>query len=79
MPVFRTHYRLPEMQGSYSLKKVLPAVLPAMKYDELEIGDGSDASSAFYNMKHVQDEQEKQATRRALMDYCEVKMRRFFN
>ncbi len=72
MPVFRTHYRLPEMQGSYSLKKVLPAVLPAMKYDELEIGDGSDASSAFYNMKHVQDEQEKQATRRALLDYCEL-------
>ena len=70
MPVFRSHYRLPAMQGSYSLKTVLPAILPELNYDELEIGDGMAASSAFYNLKQVQDEPEKQATRKALLEYC---------
>lgn len=44
---FKKHYRPPEMQGSYSIKYVLPAVVLELSYSELEIGNGGDASSAF--------------------------------
>jgi hypothetical protein len=70
MAPFRKHYRLPEMKWSYSIKYVLPALVPELSYDSLAIGNGGDASAAFYNLKHVEDETEKQNTRNALLEYC---------
>ena len=70
MAPFRKHYRLPAMQGSYSIKAVLPALVPELSYDTLTIGNGGDASAAFYNLKNVANEAEKQATRNALLEYC---------
>ncbi len=70
MAPFRKHYRLPAMKGSYSIKYVLPALVPELSYDSLTIGNGSDASSAFYNLKHAKEEIEKEATRKALLEYC---------
>lgn len=70
MAPFRKHYRLPAMQGSYSIKAVLPALVPELSYDNLAIGNGGDASVAFYNLKHLEDESEKQSIRNALLEYC---------
>lgn len=70
MPIFRKHYRLPEMQGSYSIKYVLPALVPELSYDDLEIGNGGDASSAFYNLKYLTDEQKIEKVRSNLLKYC---------
>lgn len=70
MTPFRKNYRLPAMQGSYSIKYVLPALVPELSYDSLTIGNGGDASAAFYNLKHMEDESEKQAIRNALLEYC---------
>lgn len=70
MTPFRKNYRLPAMQGSYSIKYVLPALVPELSYDTLEIGNGGDASAAFYNLQFLQDEAEKQKTRKALLEYC---------
>ena len=67
---FRKNYRLPAMQGSYSIKAVLPALVPELSYDNLAIGNGGDASAAFYNLKHLENEAEKQAIRNALLEYC---------
>lgn len=70
MAPFRKNYRLPEMRGSYSIKKVLPALVPELSYDSLAIGNGGDASAAFYNLKLAENELERQATRKALLEYC---------
>lgn len=72
MPPFRKHYRLPEMQGSYSIKYVLPALVPELSYDTLEIGNGGDASAAFYNLKHARYAGEVQKIREALLQYCKL-------
>ena len=70
MAPFRKHYRLPEMQGSYSIKKVLPALVPELSYDELAIGNGGDASTAFYHLREETDEEKRKTTREALLEYC---------
>jgi Domain of unknown function(DUF2779) len=73
MAPFRSkHYRLPEMQGRYTIKLVLPALVPELSYDELPIGNGTDASAAFYNMRLVDDEIQRQETRTALLEYCKL-------
>ena len=40
-------YYTPEMKGSYSIKQVLPALVPGFSYKNLEINNGGDASLAF--------------------------------
>ncbi len=70
MVPFRKHYRLPEMEGSYSIKKVLPALVPELSYDDLAIGNGGDASSAFFNLRDETDAEKIKATREALLEYC---------
>ncbi len=70
MAPFRKHYRLPEMQGSYSIKQVLPALIPELKYDDLTIGNGGDASAAFFNLCDETDAEKIKATREALLEYC---------
>jgi hypothetical protein len=70
MTPFRKNYRLPAMKGSYSIKFVLPALVPELSYNTLMIGNGSDASAAFYNLKHSTQQEEKESTRKALLEYC---------
>jgi len=72
LPFKRKHYYLPSMESSSSIKQVLPALFPEMSYDELEIGNGIDASSAFYNLDKVEDATAVAATRKALLEYCKL-------
>ena len=58
------------MGWSYSIKYVLPSLVPELSYDTLAIGNGVDASAAFYNLKQLEDEMEKESTRNALLEYC---------
>jgi hypothetical protein len=44
IPFRRKYYRTETMEGSASIKKVLPALYPELSYDDLEIGDGMTAS-----------------------------------
>ncbi len=38
------------MKGSYSIKYVLPALVPELSYQDLEIKEGGTASNTFYQM-----------------------------
>ena len=69
-PFRRKQYYLPAMQNSYSLKLVLPALVPELSYDEMMIADGANASTAFYNLRFETDETKIKETRQALLDYC---------
>jgi hypothetical protein len=61
------HWR---MNGSYSLKSVLPVLVPEMTYDGMEISDGAMASEAYFTMGEMSDPNELSRLRKALLDYC---------
>lgn len=43
-------YVHPKFQGSWSIKSVLPALVPAMTYEGMTIGNGEEASIAYLNL-----------------------------
>ncbi len=61
------HWR---MNGSYSLKSVLPVLVPEMTYEGMEISDGAMASEAYFTMETVADPAELAKLRAALREYC---------
>ena len=63
---------LHQMNGSYSLKAVLPALKPEMTYENLEIQEGTMASTFFLKLAQTQDEEERKRLRQALLNYCEL-------
>ena len=69
VPFQQGMYYLPEMNGSYSIKEVLPALVPELSYDELEIGDGGSASLAFIEMMY-NPEADIPLIRENLLKYC---------
>lgn len=74
LPFQQKHYVTPSMQGSYSIKYVLPALVPEMvqAYKELDgVQNGSQAMNAFANMPKLGAE-EKQKMRNALLKYCKL-------
>jgi hypothetical protein len=66
----KRHFYVPEMKGSYSIKQVLPALVPGFSYAGLAIGDGGSASHAFMAMHSEKDEAKTAATRENLLEYC---------
>ncbi len=50
LPFQKKWYYTPEMRGSYSIKAVLPALVPSLSYDNLDIKDGGSASTIFMQM-----------------------------
>jgi predicted RecB family nuclease len=71
LPVVRNHVYLPAFGGSFSLKAVLPALVPGMTYDGMEVPDGQTAGIAWESMiRGESSESERQAKRKALLDYC---------
>lgn len=73
-PFQQKHYVTPSMNGSYSIKYVLPSLVPQMQdaYKELDgVQNGSQAMSAFANMSKL-DADAKQMMRKALLEYCKL-------
>jgi len=71
LPVIRNHVYHPAFGGSYSLKSVLPALVPEMSYDGLEVSDGQAAGLAWESLIDGNGgEAERQRKRKALLDYC---------
>ena len=65
-------YYTPEMQGSYSIKKVLPALVPELSYKMLNIQEGGAASNTFSQMVQGNFEGDEEQTRKDLLAYCEM-------
>lgn len=69
-PFQKSWYHTPEMNGSYSIKQVLPALVPEMGYDELDIAGGGQAMAAFEGLLQVTDQAEREKIRKGLLAYC---------
>ena len=69
--IIRDHYYHPSFHGSFSLKSVLPVIVPEMNYDDLEIQEGSVASIEYLKMLDPETAtEERQIIRNNLLDYC---------
>ncbi len=71
LPVIKSHYYHPAFNGSYSIKSVLPAVVPSLGYGDLVIQDGGQAAAEYYRMVFLEsDWVERDSIREALLRYC---------
>jgi hypothetical protein len=65
-------WHTPSMGRGYSIKTVLPLMVPELSYHDLEIQDGGDASSRFAALYDTTDRQLIDQTREALLQYCHL-------
>lgn len=61
-----------EMRGSYSIKSVLPTLVPGLSCNELEIKEGGAASNTFLSMVNGIFKGDVVETRRQLLEYCKM-------
>lgn len=74
LPVVRDHVYHPDFNGSFSLKSVLPALVPELGYGDLEIAEGQSASRALVDLltgDPALPPAEYAQRREALLRYCE--------
>jgi predicted RecB family nuclease len=71
LPVVRNNVYHPAFAGSFSLKYVLPALVPEMTYAGMEVANGQDAGLAWESlMREGLDQAEGERIRKALLNYC---------
>lgn len=74
LPVAERRYYHPDQHGSWSIKRVLPTIVPDLRYDELDgVQDGGMAMSAFQEAIQVQTAPaRKMQIQCQLEDYCRL-------
>src|SRR5208337_3053130 len=71
LPIIRNHVYHPSFAGSYSIKKVLPALVPGMTYEGMDVANGTDAGLAWESLvRGALDQTERDRVKTALLDYC---------
>ena len=75
LPVMRRHVYHPRFLGSFSLKRVLPALVPTLGYDGMEVAEGSQAGPTWDRLVMGRADGslapvEAARLERALRDYC---------
>lgn len=71
IPFQKRWYYHPHFRGSYSIKAVLPVLIPELRYDELDIPEGKMASLVYSQLK-FQDQITATLQRQALRAYCKM-------
>ena len=75
IPFSNRYYYTKEMEGYYTIKKVLPALFPndpSLDYHNLEgVHNGGEAMNTFANLGSYSEE-EKKVIRKQLLKYCEL-------
>ena len=71
LALVRNHCYHPEFHGSFSIKSVLPALVPDLGYSDLEISDGGQASAAYAEMVRPETPADRRGLlRESLLAYC---------
>jgi hypothetical protein len=61
------HWR---MDGSYSLKNVLPVLVPELTYEGMAIQEGKEASLAYIALDKIESDKERRRAEEDLLAYC---------
>jgi len=72
IPFQKKYYYTSKMKGSYSIKYVLPALIPDLTYENLEINEGGLASIAFESLYYETDLMRIADIRNNLLEYCKL-------
>lgn len=72
LPFQKRYYYLPEMKGSYSIKYVLPALVPELNYNNMAIADGGTASLAYESLLTLDDFIKIDEIKKQLLEYCKL-------
>jgi hypothetical protein len=71
LPLARNHYYHPDMQGSWSIKSVLPTVAPDLAYENLAVQHGGMAQQAYLELiKADTTPERREELRHGLLAYC---------
>jgi hypothetical protein len=71
LPVVRANVYHPEFRGSFSIKSTLPALVPEMTYEGMEVAEGGEAGLAWETLVRGKlSPDEKTRLRAALLAYC---------
>jgi len=71
LPLTKKYYCHPEMQGSWSIKSVLPTFAPELDYRDLEVQGGKAAQQKFLEIiKPGISKNELEKGRTSLLEYC---------
>ncbi|UCH46178.1 MAG: DUF2779 domain-containing protein [Nitrospiraceae bacterium] len=72
VPFRQRLYYTREMKGSYSIKYVLPALVPDMSHQGLVISGGGDAMNVYSTLHLIEDVNEVGRIRQDLLSYCRM-------
>jgi hypothetical protein len=74
LPITRNHYYHPAQEGSWSIKKVLPAIVPELGYQKLEgVQDGGMAMEAYLEaIQPGTSATRREEIRAQLLEYCKL-------
>lgn len=74
LPIVKEHYYHPDMEGSWSIKRVAPCLCPEINYKFLDgVQNGEDAQLAFMEfLQGTLEAQDVEQLRSYLLDYCEL-------
>jgi len=68
---FSKHYYHPDFHGSFSIKDVLPVLVPDMTYEGMGVSDGGGAQAVYLKLCHPNTPSEERAKcKKDLLDYC---------
>ena len=80
--LFKEGYVDINFQGSTSIKKVLPVLVPELDYAGMEVASGTDAMEAWQRLIELPSGSAKDELRKLMLEYCELDtlaMVRIFN
>ncbi len=75
LPVVRNHIYHPAFEGGFGLKQVVPALIPKLRYDDLEVSGGAEASQMLMRLitkGGAIKQRERLRLRRELLKYCAI-------
>jgi hypothetical protein len=70
LPIVRRHYYHPDFNGSFSIKSVLPALVPELSYEGMAIADGRVAGSMYEKARGMEDDTARGEIFDDLRAYC---------
>ena len=71
-PFQKRLYYTKEMKGGYSIKVVLPALVPELTYEGMAVSNGGDAVLAYKHLEQTSDPVETKQIRKDLIEYCKL-------
>ena len=70
--LFKEGYVDVEFQGSTSIKKVLPVLVPDLDYSDMEVANGTDAMEAWQRLISLPVGRAKDELRKSMLEYCKL-------